>query len=114
MDQPTPKFYAAKQFFKFIRPGAYRVDASPTDRQLAVSAYLHPEDGTLTVVLINLTKGPTPVSLSVKGAGVTSMDAHRSSATEGCVPVGTVKAKDGTLSLDLPAESVVTLMGKTG
>ncbi len=114
MDQPTPKYFAAKQFFKFIRPGAYRVDATPTDRQLAVSAYVQPEDGTLTVVLINLTKQATPVSLSVKGASVTSMDAHRSSATENCAAVGAVQAKDGALSLEMPAESVVTLTGKAG
>jgi glucuronoarabinoxylan endo-1,4-beta-xylanase len=112
MDQPTPKFYAAKQFFRFIRPGAYRVDVAPTDRRLAVSAFVHPEDRTLTVVLINLTKEAAPVSLSVKGAGVATMDAYRSSAAENCTQIGAVQSKDGAFSLEMPAESVVTLMGK--
>jgi O-glycosyl hydrolase len=114
MDHPTPKFYAARQFFKFIRPGACRVDASPSDRALVVSAYLHQEKGTLTVVFINLTKQATPVNLTVKGVSVAAMDAVRSSATENGQAVGAVQAKDGAMAFQMPPESVVTLVGKTG
>ncbi len=51
--KPTKKYYASKHYYRFIRPGAIRIKASSTDDSLLISAYKHPETGTLTSVMIN-------------------------------------------------------------
>lgn len=52
------KFAAAKHFFRFVRPGAVRIDVSPELPTVALSAYVHNRDGTLTVVLVNTGTSP--------------------------------------------------------
>lgn len=112
LDKPTPKFYAAKQFFRYIRPGAVRIDASPTDRTLAASAFLDEADRTLAIVLINRANSPRTVSLSLHlPAPIDSFETIRSSATENAVTLAPTPIADAAKSLTLPAESIVTLRG---
>ena len=49
----TPKYWTLRQFTRFVRPGAQRIEASSGDPQLLVSAYRDPLAGTITAVLIN-------------------------------------------------------------
>lgn len=50
----APKYVAVKHFFRFIRPGACRIDAALSGgRELYVSAYRHERDKTLTLVVLN-------------------------------------------------------------
>jgi glucuronoarabinoxylan endo-1,4-beta-xylanase len=49
----TPKFYTSKHFYKFIRPGAVRLECSPTEGILEASAFWHPERKELVCVIIN-------------------------------------------------------------
>lgn len=48
----TPKYWTARQFMKFIRPGAQRIDATSADAQVALTAYQNP-DGAIVAVLLN-------------------------------------------------------------
>ena len=50
--RPLPKYHASKHYYKYIRPGAKRVQAN-TDGQVMVSAFVHPVSGQLTLVLVN-------------------------------------------------------------
>ena len=53
-DKPSKKYFISKQYYKFIRPGALRVDAGPDgEASLQISSYLHEQNKSLTIVLIN-------------------------------------------------------------
>src|SRR5690606_25298095 len=47
------KYYASKQYYRYIRPGAVRVDATSNNNNVFVSAFQNTAQGTHTVVLIN-------------------------------------------------------------
>ncbi|HEX5624531.1 MAG TPA: glycoside hydrolase family 30 beta sandwich domain-containing protein, partial [Saprospiraceae bacterium] len=50
----APKYVAAKHFFKFIRPGAYRIGTTSSGANgILTSAYIHPSDKRLTAVFLN-------------------------------------------------------------
>jgi glucuronoarabinoxylan endo-1,4-beta-xylanase len=117
MDEFTGKTRAAQHYFKFIRPGAVRVDATPGDGPVPASAYVHEGDKTLTIVLTNPTKGEQAVTIELSGggmAGVREMKVFRTSAREQFKELDEAAVKDGKIELTLPAESMVTLHGSTG
>jgi len=103
--QPTPKYYAAKHFYRYIRPGAVRVKAESKIESLHVSAFHHPVDGTLTLVLIN--KGDEELSLTLNTGY--EYDIYRSSETEECIAAGLFHPGD---VLSVPAKGIVTLKGE--
>jgi O-glycosyl hydrolase len=52
--QSSPKFVAAKHFFRYVRPGARCVQATVAGAtELSASAFLHETNQTMTVVLVN-------------------------------------------------------------
>lgn len=65
--QPTSNYHAFRHFFRFVRPGAVRVEAEPADGDVVVSAWRHDADGNLTVILINQLKATATVALAVAG-----------------------------------------------
>jgi O-glycosyl hydrolase len=110
----SAKYIAAKHFFRYIRPGAVRVNANVNGAAaLLASAYLHEADGTLTVVLVN--NGPSDVAASMPvpdaPAGLTRFEAYTSSSTRAFEP-SELEPKDGALQLSVPAYGVVTLYGQ--
>jgi glucuronoarabinoxylan endo-1,4-beta-xylanase len=99
------KYYVSKQFYRYIRPGAIRVDASSSNANVFVSAYYHPTQGTHTIVLANTSTSAQ--SVTIGGAGLPdSFAIIRTSATDNAAEVGTYTT--GT-SLSLPGRSIVTL-----
>jgi O-glycosyl hydrolase len=130
LSNPTSskKFCAAKHFFRPIRPGAERIAAvfdenggpsygNPTDLMrsdlsLNVSAYVHDEDRTITIVLVNRKSTTYPVTANVPSLyGIDTYSVHRTSATENFKRLTDVKVSAGQLSLTVPGESIVTLHG---
>jgi O-glycosyl hydrolase len=62
----SPKYVAAKHFFKYIRPSSVRVAATVSgSTNLLASAYLHEANQTLTVVLLNTSPDPIQAMLTV-------------------------------------------------
>jgi len=109
--RPAPKYYAAKHYYRYVRPGAVRVGAECPDDDLLVSAFRHDVDGTLTVVLINRSEQEANVSLTVRGAGLPAgYTLYRSTETEGCEDKGRVGAEP---QFTMPARSIVTLYGQS-
>jgi glucuronoarabinoxylan endo-1,4-beta-xylanase len=112
LDRLTHKTCAAVHFFRFVRPGAVRVDAEPAHGDVKASAYLHERNRTLTVVLINPTKQPQEVSLTWKGpARPAALKTCRTSADEQLKPLAETAVRSGRSALAMPAESMVTLFG---
>ncbi len=57
--QNSPKYVAAKHFFRYIRPNSICVNATVSgSATLSACAFLHPTNGTMTIVLINSTNTP--------------------------------------------------------
>ena len=106
-----PKYFAAKQFYRYVRPGAIRVETVSSQLDVLVSAFRHDADGTLTMVLINRSDAPQTVQVAIDGKNQPkTYRIFRSTATEGCAPVGTFSLNQPTLTL--PARSIVTLFGQ--
>jgi len=106
MDVTTPKlpYFASKQFFRYIRPGAVRVDASSENAEIAVGAFENTAMGTNTIVLINTANIDNVIDLK----GISGQfEMFVSSETNKCVSKGMISS---TSSITLPALSVVTLI----
>jgi O-glycosyl hydrolase len=106
-----PKYVAAKHFIKYVRPGAVVVTAKVDDAKgVTASAFLHKENRTLTVVLVNKSADaeetavqlPDDFALARNVVVLTSSDGNlwnESSAT----------ANAGRIKLSVPGYGVVTL-----
>lgn len=103
--EPTIVYYASKQYFKYIRPGARRIEVESGDADVLPLAFQNPSDGSMTILLINVGNTAKDISLNVSKRP-TNFTVYRTSATENCEEVGTV-----TNSVTLPAASITTLVG---
>jgi glucuronoarabinoxylan endo-1,4-beta-xylanase len=109
----TGKSRAAQHYFKYIRPGAVRVTATPASGQVAASAFVHDRHNTLTIVLANPSQDSRQVKLTLgAGSTVRSLDAYRTSASEEFQSVGPIRVADASIVITLPGESMVTLHGQ--
>ncbi len=107
----SPKYFAAKHFYRYVRPGAYRVESASTHPDVLVSAFRHHANGTQTVVLINRSDSLQTVNLTIEGAkNPATYQVFRSTETEGCNPAGTFGLDRPMLTL-LP-RSLVTVFGQ--
>ena len=105
---PGNKYHVSKHYYRFIRPGAVRVQATSSDDDVFVTAFKHDENGTMTVVLINA-GGPKAVSLN--GSGIPpGFEMYRTSeaTSENCALISQVDSGERGRFL-LPARSIVTL-----
>jgi len=106
-NQPTSKFYVSKQYYKFIRPGAIRIDIFSSDEQVPCLAFKHNEDRTLTLVMIN--KSSDPKSVQVGGSGLpVSFDSYTTAENRNFT-MGEKIGRGGVVLL--PASSITTLVG---
>ena len=112
-DLPTPKTYAAQHFFRFIEAGARRIEVTPFQQGVSLAAFFHPENRTLTAVLINPGKDAATARLTLQGNGskLGEVAAFRTSETERLHPIA-VTAKAGVLAVALPPYSIVTVQGR--
>lgn len=97
-----------KQFTKFIRPGAVRIDGISSNADVLSLTFVHPVSKTMTLLLINKNSGAQ--TIAVKGAnipqkfGVTMVNSSGSFAVKDSIA--------GAASLSLPANSITVLNGK--
>jgi len=97
-------FYAAKQYFRYIRPGAVMVDVNSDDTLVFTIGFNHKTNHTLTLVILNWAGSTKDITLS--GQSLPSFTAYRTSSSDNCTNAGTV-----TTSASLPANSITTLYG---
>lgn len=75
LDEEQPKYAAFKHFSKYVRPDQVRVDAEVIEdgavdtSAVKISAYLDEEAGTLTYVLLNVSRDAQRVQLATLAAG---------------------------------------------
>lgn len=81
LDPDVPKFAAFKHFSKYVRPGMIRLDAGVLEDGVAdtsavkVSAYLDEEAGTVTYVLLNVSRAEQEIQLGTLAGGGELLDA---------------------------------------
>ncbi|MGC4068463.1 MAG: cellulose binding domain-containing protein [Polyangiaceae bacterium] len=94
---------------KFVRPGAYRVDATETPTSgVLVSAYKSGTD--VVVVAVNQNTAGKSVTVTVPGANA-SFDKYTTSSSKSLASDGKVTVANGVLTVSLDASSVTTLRG---
>lgn len=103
--EPTVLYHASKQYFRYVRPGAIRVDASSEDPEILTLAFKNPSEGSMTLVLINTSDAEKEAVLNIPSRPA-EFDVYRTSASENSAEVGKV-----TDNLILPTESITTLVG---
>lgn len=96
--------YVTAAFARHIRPGAVQVGSASSDSLVQVVAFVHPQDRTMSVVLLNRSESQQTVSLSGEELP-SSFSRYLTSATESHTSQGTVT----TGSVALPALSITTL-----
>nr|MCU0353737.1 PKD domain-containing protein [Cytophagales bacterium] len=62
--EKSKRFYASAQFYRFVRPGAVRIEAVSADENVVLVAFRQPSDGTVTLVLLNVGASDKMVRLS--------------------------------------------------
>ncbi|HYW96492.1 MAG TPA: T9SS type A sorting domain-containing protein, partial [Bacteroidales bacterium] len=104
-NKPSSRYFVSKQYYKFIRPGAIRVDA--TSDGIPAIAFKHPDNDTLAVVLFNNTNQTQ--TIEIKGKGLpTTWDSYTTSQSRN-FEQGEGVGSDGLIVL--PPSSLTTLVG---
>jgi O-glycosyl hydrolase len=109
LKERSPKYVAAKHFFRFIRPGSRRIGVRlMPDTSVQASAYVHPQHGHRVAVLLNLESDPRDIDLTVFLDGAELTEAYVSS--ESSLFLNVTKAAQQSKKLALPARSIATLV----
>jgi O-glycosyl hydrolase len=111
--QNSPKYVAAKHFFRYIRPNSICVNATVSGATaLSASAFWHKTNGTITVVLINSTNGPIQAAINspAQPAGIASWQTFTSNGGS-YWHISTNLITNGHASVTVPGYGVVTLYG---
>jgi O-glycosyl hydrolase len=111
-DKQSRKYNAAKHFFRYIRPGAVRVAASPDTDTLNVAAFIHDQQKTLTVVFVNIATNTAEVNLHIPAIpAIPSFKVFATTAEDDFVVRPEAKVTEGKTSLSIPAQCIVTMYG---
>lgn len=106
--QKSKRYYISKNFYRFIHPGALRLEATSNNENVVGLAFWHPDSQKTTFVLLNV--GTNDQFIRLKTNDLPEIfEMYRSSATEDCVAIGNLK-KDELIRL--PATSVTTFYSK--
>jgi hypothetical protein len=111
--QNSPKYVAAKHFFRYIRPNAICVSATVTgSTTLTACAFLHTINGTMTIVLVNSSNTPAQAVINSPAhpAGILSWQTFTSS-NGSYWQASTNTITNGTANVSVPGYGVVTLYG---
>lgn len=121
------KYCAYKHFSRYIRPGAKRINAhfqdghstfGPEDPMLTheglnVSAFVHEEDATVTIVFVNMRSESYSVEIAVPANPmVESFAVFETDGTDRFDSKNDRTVRNGTIRLSVPAKSAVTLFGE--
>lgn len=112
--EKSAKLAAARHYFRYIRPGAVRLEVAVTDsNKLKVSAFLNP-DGSLVWVLINAAKTPLSVHVAVPaGLKLAAGPAESWTSSENALwQAAPADFASGTALLELPRYSVATIVAQ--
>lgn len=106
----TDGYYAMKQFSYFIHAGYRRVDASTSDDDIKLSAYLSPKSDKLVVVAINTSdKTESSIKLKLGSFGSGTSQVYRTTFPNSKEQFANLGALGADNVLTLPPHSVATV-----
>jgi glucuronoarabinoxylan endo-1,4-beta-xylanase len=103
----TRRFWAFRQYSRFIDPGWKRVSASCSADSVRISAFISGDGDSLTAVILNLSRAVQPLQMDAGGYTVSSSRAFRTSETDKGAELGSF---DPSSPLDLPGRSITTIV----
>lgn len=124
---PKRRYYAAKQVYRFVKPGFRRVELSgpPKDesdvystwhaplKHLLLSAFASPDGQDFTIVGMSAIESGALLTIDLKGLapeiGEKAVAYYRTSRNEDCVKVSEMKIENGSLRAIVPENSIFTL-----
>ncbi|NLF39900.1 hypothetical protein GX586_10665, partial [bacterium] len=112
-NRTSKKLAVARHFFRYIRPGAVRIDALPTSPEYPVCAFVHDGQKTLTVILGNQTADKAEMRVSLRNipeAPMAELAGFLTSADETWKALDRIRPDKGAFTVALPAHCVVTLV----
>jgi O-glycosyl hydrolase/ankyrin repeat protein len=109
--QPTPKYYAAKQYYRWIRPGMVHLGTtSSLEDQVRVTTFRDPNSGAMTTVILNRDGDSHDVTFNL--SGITGLpgtyNVYRSTSTENAISLGTITG-GSSFTINAPGMSVITI-----
>jgi O-glycosyl hydrolase len=110
---PKKRYYAAKQLYHFVQPGARRVASSTDSDSLLISSFY---DGARDAVILVGVKqgGPNQVEVRLNGSdrSPVAWELYQTTRVLNCVKSDTIIPKNGVARIELPDEAIFTLIGK--
>jgi O-glycosyl hydrolase len=100
---------ASKNYYKFIRPGAVSVGCVNSGDELFPVAFLHAQNKTLAIVIVNQATTAPQLTLSSGTPLPSTFEKYTSSATKKCADDGSVSSSS---PITIDANSVTTLYGQ--
>jgi O-glycosyl hydrolase len=109
---PKKSYFATRQLYHFVRPGSQRIAARAEAPGITISAFSNPTTKSLIVVGVK-EGGPNrlEVVLPASDKAPTTWDLYETTRNVNCVKTDTVTVQGGVAHIDLPDESVFTLVG---
>jgi O-glycosyl hydrolase len=110
---PKKRYYATRQLYHFVMPGAQRIGISSDAPGMTLSAFHDGSTGSFVVVGVK-EGGPQKfdVTLPSTACPVDSWEIYETTPILDCARTGSAESVNGTASIELPEEAVFTLVGK--
>jgi len=110
---PKKRYYAAKQLYKFVRPGSQRIGVSSDSPALTVSAFHNGANEDLVIVGVKK-GGPRHIQVALPAAAALSpvWELYQTTRWLDCLKTDIVPVRNGMAEIDLPDEAIFTLTGK--
>jgi len=107
--QKSKRYFSSKNFYRYVRPGAQRIDISDdAAHKLFALAFINDATHEQTIIIINDQESDR--AIQVTGTGLQSAAiVYRTSENEDALDKGTANIGEGLI---VPAKSVVTLFSK--
>ena len=99
-------YYSIKHFSKYILKGYRRVGASSDDSNLRTSAFISPDGGKLTIVVLNVAANAETAKFAFTGFNATAVVGFQSADNHFDQPVSSLTPSG---AITLPAKTVTTL-----
>ena len=111
---PKKSYYATRQLYHFVRPGWRRIAATTEAPGLTLSAFQGPSVDSLVIVGVK-EGGPSHFKIELPQGvnGPASWELYETTRELDCQKVDTLPAKNGHAEIELPAEVVFTLVGRS-
>jgi O-glycosyl hydrolase len=107
---PRKRYYAVRQLYHFVHPGARRIGATIAGEGLTISAFENEGD---RLVIVGVKDGGLDhIQLSIRGSAPIPdhLDLYVTSRSVNCLKQGSFPVRAGSVEIDLPDQAVFTLV----